>query len=191
MAYAVPTRLIPFLDFVTIRTQYTANYNWSAGSLNSIDSLGSVISNGQNISITNELNFTTLYNKSKFLRKYSGEGASSGRFRPAAKTKESAKPEDGDKSKKKKETSEKVDPLTKIALTPILMLKRIQLNFSQNRTTSIPGFMEKSNLLGMSKNFTAPGWDFIAGNQVDFGKNGWLDRAAKVGFLQIVILIKK
>ncbi|MBK8482828.1 MAG: cell surface protein SprA [Saprospiraceae bacterium] len=183
LAYAVPTRLIPFLDFVTIRTQYTANYNWSAGSLNSIDSLGSVISNGQNISITNELNFTTLYNKSKFLRKYSGEGDYSGRFRPAAKTKESAKPEDGDKSKKKKETSEKVDPLTKIALTPILMLKRIQLNFSQNRTTSIPGFMEKSNLLGMSKNFTAPGWDFIAGNQVDFGKNGWLDRAAEKGWI--------
>lgn len=61
-------RLFPYLDFVTIRTQYTANYNWAAGSLNSIDSLGSVISNGQTISLTNEFNFTTLYGKSKFLK---------------------------------------------------------------------------------------------------------------------------
>lgn len=184
LAYAVPTRLFPYLDFVTIRTQYTANYNWAAGSLNSIDSLGSVISNGQTISLTNEFNFTTLYGKSKFLKKYSGEGVSSGRFRPANKSRENAKPEETEKgTKNKKEKSEKVNPFIKVAVTPLIMLKRVQLNFSQNRATTIPGFMERPEILGMNGGFAAPGWDFISGKQPDFGKNGWLDRIAEKGWI--------
>jgi cell surface protein SprA len=180
-SYAVPTRLIPYLDFITMRAQYTANYNWSSGSLNSIDSLGSVISNGQNISLTNEFNMSTLYNKIKFLKKYTGEGPSSGRFRPAAKTKDDAKTDD--KAKKKKEPTEHVNPFVKIALTPLIMLKRIQINYSQNKSTTIPGFMRKPELLGMSSGFTAPGWDFITGAQPDFGENGWLDKAAAKGWI--------
>lgn len=184
LAYAVPLRLIPYLDFITLRAQYTANYSWSAGSLNSIDSLGSVISNGQNISITNEFNMSTLYNKSKFLKKYSGEGPSSGRFRPSPRNKEDVKPEDDAKTKKKKkENTEEVNTLVRIALTPVIMLKRIQLNYSQNKSTTIPGFMQRPELIGMSSGFDAPGWDFITGAQPDFKENGWLDRAAEKGWI--------
>lgn len=187
LAYAVPLRLFPLLDFITLRSQYTANYNWASGSLNSIDSLGSIISNGQNISITNEFNLSTLFNKSKFLKKYSGEAPTSGRFRPAPRTKDDANPEEGDKSKKKKkETTERLNPFTKIALTPLLMWKRIQFNYSQNKSTTIPGFMARPELLGMSSGFAAPGWDFIAGFQPELGdrnSQGWLDEAAAKGWI--------
>jgi cell surface protein SprA len=182
LAYSVPMRLIPYLDFITLRGQYTANYNWAAGSLNSVDSLGSVISNGQNISVTNEFNMTTLYNKIPFLKKYAGDSPAANRFRPAVRSKDDAtKEEDG--KKKKKESSSEANTAIKIALTPVLMLKRIQLNYSQNKSTTIPGFMRKPEVLGLSSGFNAPGFDFITGVQPDFKENGWLDRAAEKGWI--------
>ena len=54
--------------------------------------------------------------------------------------------------------------------------------------TTIPGYEEKSRILGMSPRFAAPGWDFIAGLQPDIDRrvddanefephNDWLEKA--------------
>ncbi len=183
LSYQLPTRFFPMLDFITIRTQYTANFNWAAGSLNSIDSLGSVISNTQAISISGELNFTTLLNKSKFLKKYSGDAPSTGRFRPSTRNQSDADKEKTGKDKKAKEKADKVNPFIKIALTPVTMIKRLQVSYAENKGTTIPGFMKRPELMGMSSGFDAPGWGFIAGAQPDFAKGGWLDEAADKGWI--------
>ncbi|MBK9109642.1 MAG: cell surface protein SprA [Saprospiraceae bacterium] len=182
IAYQLPTKLFPLLDFVTIRTQYTSSFNWAGGSINSIDSLGSVITNTQSISITGEINFSTLINKSAFLKKYSGESASTGRFRPSVRNQ--ADPKKDEKSKDKKKTkSDKPNPWIQAALTPITMLKRMQMSYAENKGTTIPGFMERPELLGLSSGFDAPGFSFITGGQPDFRKGGWLDKAAEKGWI--------
>lgn len=73
LSYSLPTRSIPFLDWVQVRGQYAANYSWSAGSLNSIDTLGSVIGNGQNLSVSGEFNLVNFYNKIKYFKRINGE----------------------------------------------------------------------------------------------------------------------
>jgi len=182
VSYQLPTKLFPLLDFVTIRTQYTGSYNWAGGSLKSIDSLGSTITNTQSISLTGELNFSTLFGKSAFLKKYSGEGPSSGRFRPSVRNQG-----ENDKDKKSKDRknvkTDKVNPWIKVALTPVTMFKRLQATYSENKGTTIPGFMENPELMGMSSGFDAPGLSFIAGGQPDFSEGGWLDEAAQKGWI--------
>lgn len=168
-SYNLPTRLIPALDWVTARAQYTANYNWSAGSLLVIDSIGSVIGNGQNITLNGELNFSNLYNKSSYLRKINGEGSQ--RSRPSVRksnqsNQKTDKKDDDKKTKKEKEKKERnVSIGEKIALRPLLILRRIQLNYTQNKTTVVPGYLEYTNILGMDQKFTNPGWSFVAGIQ--------------------------
>ncbi|MEO1437864.1 MAG: cell surface protein SprA, partial [Bacteroidota bacterium] len=68
LAYNLPTRKIPFLDWTQVRASYTGNYTWSAASLN-VDSLGNVIQNGSTRQLNGDLDFTKLYNKSKYLKK--------------------------------------------------------------------------------------------------------------------------
>jgi cell surface protein SprA len=188
LSYNVPTRLIPMMDWVTARAQYSGNYNWAAGSINVIDSLGSTISNGQNINLSGEFNLLSLYNKSKFLRKINGDAGSS-RFRPTPRKAidpNAKKPEEGKtavKSKDKKTNKAKnsdnaeVNTAVKLLLRPLMSVRRISANYTENRTTVIPGYGEDSKVLGMSSNFSAPGWQFISGMQPSFKQGGFLDQA--------------
>ncbi len=77
--YTLPLKKIPFLDFVTVKAAYQADYSWDnpfafdptppeIGESN-WDSLGYVITNGQTRRLNGDVNFETLYNKSKFLKK--------------------------------------------------------------------------------------------------------------------------
>lgn len=191
LSYNLPTRLIPYMDWVTARGQYTANYNWSSGSLNSIDSLGSTISNGQNINLSAELNLVSFYNKFKFLRKINGDNSGS-RFRPQPKRPTSEKPADKNekpnaKSRKAKEEKQQEDKgigiAAKILIRPLLSIRRVSANYTENKSTVIPGYSYGSKILGMNENFSAPGWQFISGIQPDFRPGGFLDQAGAKGWI--------
>ncbi|MEM9919047.1 MAG: cell surface protein SprA, partial [Bacteroidota bacterium] len=66
IGYTAPTKQIPFLDWIQVKAQYNADYNWSAAALN-VDSLGNVIQNSQRRQVTGDFNFENLYRKSKYL----------------------------------------------------------------------------------------------------------------------------
>ncbi len=66
--WTLPIKLIPYLDFISVKALYHGDYNWSAAALNTLD-LGNVIQNGQRRQLNGDLNFETLYNKSKYLKK--------------------------------------------------------------------------------------------------------------------------
>ncbi|MEO1625888.1 MAG: cell surface protein SprA [Bacteroidota bacterium] len=82
LGYTVPTKQIPFLDWVQVKAQYNADYSWSAAALN-VDSLGNVIQNSQRRQVTGDFNFESLYRKSKYLDRINrgsrGRGRNSGR----------------------------------------------------------------------------------------------------------------
>lgn len=186
LSYSLPTRSIPFLDWIQVRGQYAANYSWSAGSLNSIDTLGSVIGNGQNLSVSGEFNLVNFYNKIKYFKKINGENSSTGRFRNSQNrtpVKPSNKKDKLNEKDKQQDTPRELSILEKVVVRPLLLVRKIQLNYAENRSTIIPGFMQNTELLGMNKSFSAPGWDFVAGFQPDFSKGKWLDQAAAKGWI--------
>lgn len=64
----------------------------------------------------------------------------------------------------------------------LLTLRGIQVNYSINESTTLPGFLPNPGLLGMNSQSTAPGFDFISGSQSDqirfsAGQNGWLSKS--------------
>jgi cell surface protein SprA len=68
--------------------------------------------------------------------------------------------------------------LTRLLLT----LRGIQVNYSINESTTLPGFLPNPGLLGLNSQSTAPGFDFISGSQNDqirftAGQNGWLSKS--------------
>ncbi|MBL0309547.1 MAG: cell surface protein SprA [Bacteroidetes bacterium] len=89
-----------------------------------------------------------------------------------------------------------------IPIRPLLALKRATIDYKENKSTTLPGFVGYSQILGNqvhNNDFTtdnnirsAPGFDFVFGGQpgdrffygTDIAKrNAWLDRAAEKGWI--------
>jgi cell surface protein SprA len=68
-SYNLPFQLFPSLDWINVRTRYSASYSWMAAPL-ALTSLGNTIRNGQDYQITADVNFKSLYQKSKFLKPF-------------------------------------------------------------------------------------------------------------------------
>lgn len=78
-------------------------------------------------------------------------------------------------AKKEKADNGDVGLAAKILIRPLLSVRRLSVNYTENKTTVIPGYTQNSRILGMNPNFSAPGWQFIAGFQPSFSQGGFLD----------------
>ena len=89
--YTLPFKLIPMMDWITMRASYTAGYTWTAQSLKlqNMDAgiyqnqenernLGNVIQNTNVRQINGDFKFESLYNKSKYLAKINKPGKPGG-----------------------------------------------------------------------------------------------------------------
>ena len=180
--YNVPLNKIPVLSWTSLRTSYNTTYGWTAGSFGLADSLGHILTNTQGKTINGELNFRNLYNKSDFLKKYNTATFSKRDDRARdgnSEMKQSSSKEDEKEDEKKKEI--KVGPTGEILVRLLISMKRITINYSENYSTTLPGFMQSPQLIGMNFNDgPAPGWDFILGVQPT---RQWLDDAADNGWI--------
>lgn len=94
------------------------------------------------------------------------------------------------------------NPGISLVLRPLLSLKKVTVEYKENKSTLLPGFVGYSHILGnqiSASKFTtenslrsAPGYDFAFGGQpgdrffkgVDkFSRDGWLDEAASKGWI--------
>ena len=211
--YTLPFKKIPILDFVTMRASYSGSYSWTAGSLGIADTLGHLLGNTQTRSLNTELNFKNFYNKFKFLKKYNSDtrpaASDAGGFgkwgddtgddwdaEPPADDKSDKDDEGGDKKKDKKseedKTSPAVDALLDAVFRVLLGVKRVTVNYSQNYSTTVPGYMLTPKYLGLTPGQGGPGWGFIAGLQPDrnflqeSASKGWISRSTSLNqlFLQ-------
>lgn len=189
--YTLPTKYFPGLDWIQSRIQYNSNFGWASGALLQVDSLGSVLSNGQNLAINGEFNFATLYNKSSYLKRINDESESSRRPNTPNKNVKGKKEKTATGKDKKSNNTRKITPVEKILIRPIMLVRRIQLNYSENTATVIPGFMDRPSLLGQNKNFSAPGWSFVAGLRPDISKGGYLDDLASKGLISNNLYLNK
>ncbi len=182
--YTLPLKKIPILDWVTVKATYNANYGWSAASLN-LDSLGNIIQNGNSRQLNADLNFEDLYNKSKYLKKINAgptkrpdKAAGKREVRTGAEDepKTNVEPENKEKKKKEKEPSK----AARAIIRPLMLVRKGRFSYSQDFTSVIPGFTPTSRVLGMTQDFTAPGWEYIAGMRPS---DSWLDNAATNGWI--------
>lgn len=95
---------------------------------------------------------------------------------PSAGGKDSKDKKDKDKKKKERDPS----VAERIALRPLMLVRKARFTYSENYSTVIPGFTPETRLMGLSEGFTAPGWAFVAGVQPE---SSWLDEAARNGWI--------
>ena len=147
-------------------------YNYFANSYDIRDSLdlpfGNIIKNTRERSINGKVDFVALYNRIKALR-WANNG------NPIGKNVARNPGDDDDILISPKNA---LRSLTRLLLT----LRGIQVNYSINESTTLPGFLPNPGLLGMNKQSMAPGFDFISGSQNDqirftAGQNGWLSKS--------------
>ncbi|ATL47307.1 cell surface protein SprA [Chitinophaga caeni] len=174
LTYNLPTSKLPILDWTNATFVYNADYRWIGASRLALY-LGNAIENTQQKTFQAELKFNDLYNKSKFLRRVLGSSSY-----------QTSQPPPG-LSNNSKTTNVKVDTdvdgvptYLKILLKPILSLKRVTINYTENGGTRLPGYIDSVKALGMNWASMEPGLGFVFGQQP--GKK-WLDGFAQKGLI--------
>ncbi|MCS6991086.1 MAG: cell surface protein SprA [Chitinophagales bacterium] len=192
-AYTLPLNKIPLLDWTQTTARYGSTFGWLTGPMvidpvtqkMTITTLGHTINNSQNISVNGDFNFRNLYAKSKFLKRYDTQATQQ---KPRAETgkgergKEAAGQEEkkGQGAGSAKKPSEKPVGNEKVVFRLVMMVKKFNISFSDNRTTVLPGFLPQPRFVGQDLTLSAPGWPFAFGYQPD---SNWLNRAAQRGWI--------
>ena len=189
VSYTLPFKQIPLLDWINARVQYSASYAWDAAALN-VTELGNIIQNSQNRQGSLDFNFEQLYNKSKYLKKINNGKKKSARSpRANSRLQSSTKDKDDDKKTDKKKSSKKTERepsvAEKILIRPLMMVRKAKLNYQENFSTVLPGYLPETRFFGLEEGFGAPGLDFVAGIQPD---RQWIDEAGAQGWITGICL---
>ena len=168
--YQFPFNKIPILNFLSLNTRYTANYDWAAAPL-SMTEFGNNIQNSNNIQYNGQINLTSIYNKVPYFKKVLQKGKK--RNRGSGRNSQVKKEEDEAEKKNQYKIFE-------YATRFVLGVKNVSINYSVNQGTFLPGFLPESHFLGQQWGEFAPGLPFAFGSQRDIrdfaGKNGWLTK---------------
>jgi cell surface protein SprA len=170
--YDIPINKIPLFSFVKANYSYTGDYSWqkSANALSEIEVGGSAYNLGNTVQNARTNTLNTTFNMD-MLYKYLGL---SRKTKVAARTPAVA-PKPGQKitnvaPKPQAQGNEFVDGLMGV----LTSVKNIQINYSENSGTLLPGYTPSIGFLGSSR----PSLGFIFGSQDDVryeaAKNGWL-----------------
>jgi cell surface protein SprA len=170
--YEIPINKIPLFSFVKANYSYTGDYNWQKSSnafsqLKDIDipDLGNTVQNARSNNLNTSFNMDMLY---KYLGLTKNSNKSTNRQRASA-------PKPGEKvvntnAKPKVQNNEFIDGLMGV----LTSVKNIQVNYTENSGTVLPGYTPSVGFLGSSR----PSLGFTFGSQDDVryeaAKNGWL-----------------
>lgn len=180
LSYKLPLDKLPLTDWMTSDVRYTGTYNWQRAPL-AQDTLGNSIQNSMNFSINHQFNFLTLYNKVGYFKKVNQKfraqgGGSRAPQRPGAPARDESE-EDDDKKDKDKDPN-RIRPWDYGAKL-LMVIKNVNVRYSLNEGTFLPGYAGRTSILGMSPDFDSPGYAFIFGLQdpnfaQNAGRQGWL-----------------
>jgi len=174
--YDLPINKIPALGFVKSTYSYTGDYNWQRSSdafatyideNNDSWNLGNTIQNAGSHTLNTTLNMDLFYRYIGLTGKKKNKKNIGG--------KNTAIPIPGEKITAKAKNSNSDGNLLVNSLKGMLMsVKNIQVNYSQNSGTILPGYIPGLGFFGTSK----PTLGFVYGSQSDVryeaAKNGWL-----------------
>jgi cell surface protein SprA len=170
--YTLPTAKIPALDWTSIRAGYSSTFTWT-GASQLATYLGNSIQNTQQRTLLADLDFTRLYSKWKLLGRLDQSGA------PPPKPPATGK----DTAKNKPSFQRPVPELKGIAkgLAKLLTsLKHVTLNYSDNSSSAIYGFLDSTQALGMNWRDNQPGMGYVFGKRPD---TNYINRLGQKGLL--------
>ncbi|MES2545073.1 MAG: cell surface protein SprA [Bacteroidota bacterium] len=170
--YDLPLNKIPALSFIKSAYSYTGTYNWQRSSLalTTIEDDGQIFNLGNTIQNSASHKLNTTFNMESFY-KYVGLVK---KGKPTRKAPVVA-PKPGQKVTSQPIPAENTSNIFVTRLKGILTsVKTIQVNYSENRGTALPGFLPGVGFFGSSK----PTLGFTFGSQDDVryeaAKNGYL-----------------
>jgi cell surface protein SprA len=166
-SYTLPLSKLPLFSWTSLRADYHATYGWMAASRLAVP-LGNTLQNTQQKSLTARLNFSELYNRSKFLRSVQGDNADA----PPAPVK--------DTTGKRKRKDIQLPSLAKGLLNALLAIKQMDIQYSENASSTIYGFMDSAKLMGMNLQSHQPGWEYVLGAQPN---SAFIDKLIQKGLL--------
>ena len=172
-SYVVPLPKIPLFDWTTLRLKYGTNYKWIGASRLAVN-LGNFLENGQQEEAAFQLDFTRLYNKSKFLRRLD-QGAL-----PIRSTNNNKDTLSKAKLAQPKGVATQLTGIPHFVGKLLTSVKTVNIAFSQNSNTRLPGYTDSTKYVGENFKTMAPGFGFILGKQPD---SNWLNRAARKGLI--------
>lgn len=171
--YDLPLNKIPVLAFVKSTYSYTGDYNWqrSTDALSVVEtedgvfSLGNTIQNAGSHRLNTALNMDAFYKYIGLTKKLKAPArpANQAPPKPGEKITNQNRPQAG-------QSNVFLDGLIGVATS----IKNVQINYTQNEGTVLPGFTPGVGFLGTTK----PSLGFVLGSQSDIryeaAKNGWL-----------------
>jgi len=172
--YDLPINKIPALSFVKSSYSYTSDYSWqrSSDAMSSIEYRGVEFSLGNTIQNAGSHKLNTTFNMD-LLYRYIGL-TNQAKKQPSAPVKP-ATPKPGQKlAPKPTNTANERGLFAQRMIGLATALKTLQVNYTQNEGTMLPGYLQRVGFLGTSK----PTVGFVLGSQADVryeaAKNGWL-----------------
>ena len=178
LSYNWPLKKFPLTNWISLTTRYTGNFDWTRAPLaldNDTLSVGNIAQNSRVLAWSAKLNFNTLYNKFPYLKrvnkKYGNSRVSRNRSsatKDGKKSKskeeevEKEKGEKGEKPKKEKEKGSGNFVLDQFARV-IMSVKSFNATFNTNDGIMLPGYSQRTSLMGFDDQWLSPGLDFIAG----------------------------
>ncbi|WP_306353471.1 cell surface protein SprA [Flavobacterium sp. '19STA2R22 D10 B1'] len=176
--YDLPINKLPMFSFVKSTYSYTSDYNWqrSSDALSRFDdgngtvyNLGNTIQNANSHRLNTTLNMDSFYKYIGLTKSPKKAGARN------LDTKAATQPAPGQKI-----TKDKIQPVREGSvfmdglIGVLTSVKNIQINYTQNNGTVLPGYLPSIGFLGSSR----PSIGFILGSQDDVrynaARNGWL-----------------
>lgn len=161
LTYTLPTSKIPALDWTSVKAGYSSSYTWT-GASQLATTLGNSLQNTQQRTVLADLDFTRLYSKWKLLR---------GLDQSPQQSKQPVNGKAGADTARNKNPAAQAGPsLTGVpkALAKLLTsVKHITFNYSDNSSSTIYGFMDSTQALGMDFRSMEPGWKYVLGQRAD------------------------
>ncbi|MFM7771022.1 MAG: cell surface protein SprA, partial [Bacteroidota bacterium] len=184
VTYKLPLDKFPFINFISADVRYGGTFRWDRAPFTQ-DTLGNTIQNSRQLQFNTQANFETFYNAYPRLKQaLTGKKAETGKKDPK-KDDPSKKDGFGDDLTKKKE--DKINPVD-VALRFLMMIRSVNGSYSKNEGMLLPGYANKTKMLGFDNQFDGPGIGFLVGEQnndllgnitgrnyaINAANNGWL-----------------
>ncbi len=167
--YELPFSKIPFLNFINAQYTYTSNFDWQRGGDALIEVAGeniNIVQNANTHNLTANLSMQRLYD---FLGLKKKDGKVTANQTPIRRDK-AGNPAGGEEDKGPRKTSKGFNTLVDV----VTMVKRININYSENNGTVLPGYTQSVGFIGTAR----PTLGFVFGSQADVryeaARNGWL-----------------
>ncbi len=168
--YELPFAKFPFLSFINAQYTYTSNFDWQRGGDALIEVAGESINTVQNANTHNLTANLTMQGFYDFIGLKKRTGKTTAGIAPPRGNRGADGQEEGKDKKPKGKTGKTWNTLVDI----LTMVKRVNVNYSENNGKVLPGYTQSIGFIGTSR----PTLGFVFGSQrnvrFEAARRGWL-----------------